>query len=162
MKLRFVEGGGLDSKIIRYTSRCRWSHVEAVSDDESRTFGAQLRGGVQWRLDEDPVYSNVVAFDCYELEASPSEESKFWNFLASQDGKPYDWRAIVSFGLGSRDWREDDSWFCSELQARALEVAGLLTLPLDIPVWRITPRDLWVLVAGMEQFEKEALAVNQT
>lgn len=157
MKLRFVEGGGLDSKVIRYTTRCRWSHVEALSGDESRTFGAQLAGGVQWRSTKDPVYGGVVAFDCYELEASADQEAKFWNFLAAQNGKPYDWRAIVSFSLGTRDWREDDSWFCSELQARALEVAGFLTLPTDIPVWRITPRDLWVLVAGMQPTENERL-----
>ena len=147
MKLRFVEGGAFDSKIIRWDSRCRWSHVEAVSP--SATFGAQLKGGVKWRRYWDNAYRHVVGVEVVSIPATDDQEFKFWSFLQSQNGKPYDWRAIVSFGLGTRDWREDDSWFCSELQARALEVAGLIKLPTDIPVWRITPRDVWVLIAGI-------------
>jgi hypothetical protein len=70
--------------------------------------------------------------------------------MSEQDGKPYDWRAILGFGMGERDWRVPDSWFCSELQARALEVAGILNFPADVPMWRITPRDLWLLVTQLK------------
>lgn len=144
MKLRFVEGGALDSKIIRYTTRCRWSHVEAISGDG--TFGSMLNGGVRWR-DEGKDYPNMVDGETVEILATPPAESAFWAFLLNQEGKPYDWRAILGFGLGERDWRQDDSWFCSELIARALEVCGIIDLPVDVPVWRITPRDVWLLVA---------------
>jgi hypothetical protein len=149
MKLRFVEGGAFDSRIIRWDSRCRWSHVELLDCGDQKTFGAQLNGGVRWRGIDDLCYKQAVAYETREIRCERAVEDVFFKFLLAQDGKPYDWRAIVSFGLGSRDWREDDSWFCSELQARALEVAGLLKLPDDIPVWRITPRDLWVLIAGI-------------
>lgn len=149
IKLRFVEGGAWDSKIIRYDSRCRWSHVEVLSEDGSLTFGAQLQGGVRWRSVKDACYNRALNYQVIELLATPAQHKAFWDFLLAQNTKPYDWRAIASFGLGERDWRENDSWFCSELQTRALECASLIHLPEDIPVSRITPRDLWVLIAGL-------------
>jgi hypothetical protein len=152
MILRFVEGGGIDSRVIRYTTRCRWSHVEAMGGNTDNppnmTYGAMLKGGVKWRFVTDPVYHHAVAVETVNIAASSDQEAAFWAFLAEQEYKPYDVRAIVGFGLGERDWREEDSWFCSELQVRALEVAGLVKLPDDIPVWRITPRDVWLLLAG--------------
>lgn len=146
MKLRFVEGGGWDSKIIRWDTRCRWSHVEAFWDPY--TVGAMLNGGVKKRTLDDSSYFRATAYQVVEIAADPAAERIFWNFIWSQVGRPYDWRAIASFGLGSRDWALDDSWFCSELQVRALQLAGILNLPLDIPVCRITPRDVWLLLAG--------------
>jgi len=148
MILRFVEGGAWDSKVIQYSTRCRWSHVEALGPDG--TFGAMLKGGVRWRKLYDASYRGALHVEVQEIACSAFAEAEFWQFLQEQNGKPYDWRAILSFGLGERDWREEDSWFCSELLCRALEVAGLLELPGDIPVSRITPRDLWILVAGLK------------
>jgi hypothetical protein len=98
----------------------------------------------------DASYRGALHVEVQEVVCSACAEAEFWQFLQEQNGKPYDWRAILSFGLGERDWREQDSWFCSELLCRALEVAGLLELPDDIPVWRITPRDLWILVTGLK------------
>ena len=154
--MRFVEGGQFDSLVIRYATRCRWSHVEAISTGfharsfNGMTFGAMLFGGVGWRSQNSAAYRGVVGYELKTIRATADEESAFWEFLFAQDGKPYDWRAIVGFGLGERDWREADSWFCSELQARALEVAGLLRLPKDVPVWRITPRDVWLMTASLQ------------
>lgn len=143
--LRFIEGGKfIPSGIIEYATRCQWSHVEAIGAEG--TFGAQLRGGVIWRRLHDNAYRGAKNVEICTLDCTGPQANLFWNFLLDQLNKPYDWRAIVGFGFGRRDWREDDSWFCSELQVRALEVAGLLKLPADIPMWRITPRDLWLLV----------------
>lgn len=149
LTLRFVEGGGWDSKIIRWDTRCKWSHVEFYDEFTGVTLGAMLDGGIKRRMLCDSEYRHTVSDSYLDIHVTPYQFTNYKRFLDCQLGKPYDWRAIVSFGLGQRDWREDDSWFCSELQARGLEVAGILKLPDDIPVWRITPRDLWVLVAGM-------------
>lgn len=146
MKLRFVQGGGWDSKIIQWDTRCRWSHVEAYYG--GTTLGAMLKGGVQRRPLTDPAYRRAAAFQIVDIVATPEQNKIFDDFNVGQLGKPYDWRAIASFGLGSRDWTLDDSWFCSELQVRALHRAGILQLPFDIPVCRITPRDVWLLLAG--------------
>jgi hypothetical protein len=151
IQLRFVEGGGWDSKVIRYTTRCRWSHTEALSEDGQKTFGAQLRGGVKWRLLADKCYRQATAYQTVQIPVAAEQYTRFWQFLTAQDGKPYDWRAILAFGMGNRDWRLPDAWFCSELDARGLELAGIVVLPKDIPVMRIDPRDLWVLLAGKGQ-----------
>lgn len=146
IQLRFVQGGGWDSKVIRYDTRCRWSHVEAFYGD--RTIGAMLNGGVRARQLNDDSYHKAISYQVVTIAADSFAEDAFNSFLHQQIGKVYDWRAIVGFGLGERDWRHEDSWFCSELQLRALELAKILVLPADIPMWRITPRDLWILLAG--------------
>lgn len=146
IRLRFVEGGGWDSHIIEWDSRCSWSHVEAMLG-ASRTLGAQLIGGVKVRDIDDRIYRKTVRTKVYSIECDADAEEKFTKFMFSQNGKPYDWRAIISFELGVRDWREEDSWFCSELCSRGLELAGLLRLPNDLPVWRLTPRDLYMSLA---------------
>jgi hypothetical protein len=70
---------------------------------------------------------------------------KIYTNLYSQIGKPYDWRGVVAFGLGDRDWRDNSAWFCSELQVWATEAAGFFKRPLNIPFDRLSPRDQWLL-----------------
>lgn len=64
--------------------------------------------------------------------------------VRSQIGKPYDWTGFGGFVFRSRNWQEDDSWFCSELVAWAFEQGGS---PLFTPgiSWRITPQHLYQL-----------------
>lgn len=71
---------------------------------------------------------------------------KWLEFLMSQLGKPYDYEAIWGFLL-NRDWREPDSWICSELQARALEVAGIVPC-LYLACNKITPVALALAVSA--------------
>ncbi len=59
-------------------------------------------------------------------------------FAHAQVGKPYDYTAIAGF-LARRDWREDDSWFCSELQAAAFEAGRRPLLNPTISINRISP-----------------------
>lgn len=153
--LRFVSGGGWDSKVIQWHTCSQWSHVENYDGMHAETFGAMLDGGVKWRKLDDAQYKNAVAIKIFPLQVSDLEYKLYRDFLREQNNKPYDWRAIVSFGFGGqtfhpRNWREDDSWFCSELICRALEVAGVLKLPQDIPASFVTPRDVWALIAGLK------------
>jgi hypothetical protein len=148
IELRFVDGDQLiPSGVIKYLTRCDWSHVEAITGQ--LTYGAQLAGGVRWRTTQDPCYDRLAKTELVELQSTDRQFTKFWDFMGSQLNRPYDWRAILSFGLGERDWRAEDSWFCSELVIRALEVAELVSLPASLPVDRITPRDVWLLARGL-------------
>ena len=128
--------GGL---LIRYGTRCDWSHVDAVLPD-GRLLGARISGGVQIR---EPGYEKFAATRRMAIETDLAND--IYANLYSQIGKPYDWRAIIAFGLGDRDWREEDSWFCSELQIWAVEKAGFFSRQLDIPTDRLSPRDQWLL-----------------
>lgn len=62
-------------------------------------------------------------------------------FLESQVGKKYDWLALIALPF-RRNWQAPHKWFCSELAAKALQLAGA-NLPGRIPSGRVTLRDLW-------------------
>ena len=50
--------------------------------------------------------------------------------------------------VAGRDWRETDSWFCSELIAAALVACGWFPTPLAADFAKITPRDMLLIVSG--------------
>lgn len=146
--LRFVQGTAWDSRIIEWQTRAWCSHVESFAyRNELSTIGALFKDGVRLRGVHDACYKGISREETVRLRCKDWQYEKFHEFLRAQLGKPYDWRAILSFAFGNRDWQEPDSWFCSELQAAALVYAGLLhiTLPAD----RLTPRDLYLLVMNL-------------
>ena len=141
---QFATESGLASAFIRFGTRCDWSHVDAVMPDGT-LLGARIEGGVQVR---SPSYGKFSKLQRYKIETDRSE--LFYEALKSQIGKPYDWRAIIGFGLGDRDWQETDSWFCSELQVWAMLQAGFFEnagfqKELLIQTDRISPRDQLLL-----------------
>ncbi|MGO9998991.1 MAG: hypothetical protein ACLPKW_14805 [Acetobacteraceae bacterium] len=148
IRLRFVYNSDWSSKAIALFSRGWPSHVDAMLPD-GRLLGARsdliggMPRGVQARPgDYDPgAHSEVIS-----LDADPRTEHNFYAFLHTQIGKPYDWRAIVAFAF-DRVWRNPDAWFCSELQAAALEAAGYFFAPLSERANKITPRDLLLVTS---------------
>lgn len=163
--VRLVEGAGWDSKLIELHTSCRWSHFEYIiprSDGRLFTFGAQLKGGVKERPWNDPCYKLLAAFQLYRVKCTEEQYAKHFDFLLKQNKKPYDWRAIfVNFGLG-RNWREQDSWFCSELGAADFEHIGLLRYPECMPVNWITPASMYHVLNTMAHYGLvEDLGVHQ-
>jgi len=68
----------------------------------------------------------------------------FYDFLYEQCGKKYDYWSLIAYAA-NRDWRADDSWFCSELIAAGLEVSGYFPYRLSNDVNKISPSDLLLL-----------------
>lgn len=154
MQIRFVRGTGWDSKVIEWGSRSWTSHVELYfpttpETRADRTFGAQLDGGVKWRYTSDPCYAKTRRTETWEHFLNYDQCRRVEDVMAATSGRPYDWRAIVSFAFGERDWRETDSWFCSEFVALVLEKTNLVKFPANIPSDRITPRDIYLLFTGL-------------
>jgi hypothetical protein len=81
------------------------------------------------------------------VPASEEQARRWRRFFAAQLGKPYDWRAILGF-LFNRDRRQDDWWICSELQARALEVAGIAA-DFYLAANKITPVALALAISAI-------------
>lgn len=146
ISLRFVSGGGWDSKLIEWETWSKWSHVEIVSGPNV-TLGAMLKGGVIYRHFSDAVYRNARSTQRVEVPLSPDQEKLFWEFAHAQIGKPYDKLAIVGFAF-RRDWRDPSKWFCSEYVTRCLEYSGWLYLPRSIPVNRISPALTFMLICS--------------
>lgn len=138
--LRFItEKYSLESFLIRIGTRSPFSHVEFVrcagfKDVPIDTFGARVSGGVKVRPYDYCKPSKEMWFTAPNIQHA-------YEWALTQVGKPYDWRAILGFAF-SRDWREEDSWFCSELVCRAFEKTPIPLLNLSVGVWRISPRDL--------------------
>jgi len=74
------------------------------------------------------------------------QEDRFYSFLMSQIDKPYDKMAILGFIVG-RNWKETDSWICSELQAAALEHAGICKF--YVAANKISPDSLALAISAL-------------
>lgn len=157
--LRFVTGNDFISNAIRAGERDGWTtHVEALMPDGT-LLGAHLQGGVLARpmgYDKGTATRELyVEFDAgvdlvkqpgNEPMKSVEKEDAFCAFLRDQLGKPYDLSAIAGLAL-DRDWHAADSWFCSELQAAALEQCGYFT-PLASINSHVSPRDLLLTLSA--------------
>ena len=138
IKLQFVCEAALSSQVIAWFSSGHFSHVDAVLNNgyligaRYDTCGGQLPG-VRIR---PPGYHKFTRRVIMDVPATPAQTKKFYDFMLAQQGKPYDREAIWAF-LFNRDWREDDSWICSEVVSAAGEASVLPRL--FSPVWKITP-----------------------
>ncbi len=135
VKLQFVREPGLASSAIAWFTEGHYSHVDAVNR-HGMLLGARL-DGVRLR---SPDYAYFLRRTVVQLPCTAHQEAEFWTFLEDQLGKPYDRKAIWGFVAG-RDWREDDSWICSELQAAGLEQAKVFG-ELLVNTWKVTPAAL--------------------
>lgn len=154
--IRFVTCGDAISAGIRAAEYGFWaSHTEALMPDGT-LLGAHYDGGVQARprdYDKGKYTKDIIV----TIPTPQEMADKFHAFLRSQIGKPYDVEAIVAF-VAQRDWRKSDSWICSELQAAALEAAGVLEWPLATEVNKITPRDLLLILSGKVKVDAPVVA----
>lgn len=141
---------------IRDLTWSQYSHVEFVLDADwnspallrlaaiynnrkglDLTIGARHSDGVQIRPSD---YEAYPLDDRFLVEVTPEQKQTLIKFVLAQVGKPYDTSAILGI-LAHRDWRRQDSWFCSELVTAAFEAAGAPILYVPSHVNRITPRD---------------------
>lgn len=137
--LQFVSERAFTSEVIGWFSSGHLSHVDAILPDGSLLGARSDRvggrpAGVQIRPSGYLPFDRKVIF---KLPATPRQENLWKSFLLGQLGKPYDKKAIWAFAFG-RDWREQDSWICSELQMAALEACGV-SPSLYLTANKITP-----------------------
>jgi uncharacterized protein YycO len=143
-------GNGIPSRAIAWYSAGHFSHVDLLLPDGTlmgarsdsiggKPPGVQIRPagyGEPWR---ERV---VMTLQCTELQ-----EQSVIAFFMSQEGKPYDHTAIWGFVAG-RDWREEDSWFCSEISAAAIESADIWP-PLYTPRNKVMPAVLATMLSAV-------------
>lgn len=139
INLRFVTEDDIVSCAIRQVTWSPFSHVEFITGP-NECIGAHHAGGVARRpLD----YAKFTAEERYAVSLTDEQRQIGMKWLNEQVGKPYDTTAIFGI-LAHRDWREDDSWDCSEMFTRFFEVAGAPILHAGVPINRITPRDVYL------------------
>lgn len=139
VRLQFVLGSGLSSRAISYFGAGGYSHVDVVLRDGT-LLGArsdEILGIVPGVRIRPQGYEDWKKRTVMTLAVTEQQEKDFLDFVVLQIGKPYDSTAIWGFAAG-RDWREKDSWFCSELAGAATESAGIVPT-LIAPTCKITP-----------------------
>jgi hypothetical protein len=148
--LQFSAQNDFGSELIRRFSHGNYSHVDAVLDDGS-LLGARndvingIPSGVQVRPKD---YASFSAVKQINLETTPECRMWFYDFIHKEIDKPYDESAILGFAI-DRDWREPDSFFCSELIALGLEAAKYFSFALIAPANKLTPSDLLLALSAV-------------
>lgn len=154
--LRFVGGTSLISDTIKRFEYGFWaSHVEAVMPDGT-IISADMDNGVA----QFPLDYNKGNFDrelYVSITATKDQTAKFYGFIRSQLGKPYDIKAVLGIGLG-RDWRDDRQWFCSELDTAGLCACGIFPAHLADDLNHVTPRDLILILSGRDDVSMSSVA----
>ena len=141
--IQFAQGTDLGAKAIEWYGHETYSHVDSVLPD-GRLFGARSDNvggappGVQAR---EPSYLGSEKVFRVELATTADETVKYYDWLWTQVGKPYDKQGILGF-IVDRDWRDPNTWFCSELVAAGLEYCEYFPYPLAAITNKITPGDL--------------------
>ena len=137
---QFVGSGGWQSALIKIKGGGPFSHVDLVLPDGS-LLGARsdkimsIPSGVQVR---PPDYERWERVERISVEVTPEQYSKAMGFAFDQVGKPYDYISIFGF-LVNRNWRDEDAWFCSELQIAIIERADVFKFPLMVKANKIDP-----------------------
>jgi uncharacterized protein YycO len=146
----------IGSKLIEWFSHSPYSHVDTVMPNGT-LLGARsdkimgVPPGVQIRpasyvLAEHDLITRVV------IPCTDAQQKKYYQFVTSQIGKPYDKTAIFAFVV-NRDWTEDDAWFCSELNSAGTMACGLFK-HLSQPHNKIDPGDLFFLISSIVDIKK--------
>lgn len=138
IKLFYADNPGITSKLIRLFTWSEWSHVAIVDGDViiEATGGKGVIATPLLQAQQDAKLWRLEEYPCLDADAIIAA-------ARSQIGKPYDRTAILGI-LFSRDWQEDDSWFCSELVAYSFQKGGRKLFRRDT-LNRITPEHLWML-----------------
>jgi len=151
MILRFVEQPpGLFKRLIglaQYGSKL--GHVDAVTPDGTY-IGAHLRGGVQ---ELRPGYDAGFKRELFvNLRAPAEQDAVFFAFLRSHLGEPYDPISVLYFWgpFASFNWHDPGAWECAQFIGTALIACGWLPVNKEVPVGRLTPRDLYWLTSTLQ------------
>lgn len=150
IRLQFSRQAGIASGAIAWFSSGNLSHVDAMLPDGS-LLGARSDavGGQPPGVRIRPQgYAKFAVRVIMEIPCGSFRERTFYAFLHSQKGKPYDKKAIWAF-VANRNWRDQDSWICSELQASAGEVAGIWP-KLYLAANKITPVALALVASAVK------------
>lgn len=132
--IEFSTGGGMISRLIRWFTWGRWSHVAIRMPEGDVIEAKEFRGVIR----REVTYEQK---EIVSVTVTPEQYAVFETALRSQLGKSYDWRAILGF-VFRRDWERTDYWICSELVAWALKQANVNVV--HEKRWRIDPTALYM------------------
>lgn len=139
--LFFTTTNSLLSRIIRFRTLARFSHVQIVTkvrEDNLEVISADAQG-VVCRDVRPEEWNNFAILTCPEM--LDVERDNVVKFCFSQIGKKYDFVGLAGFLLYKSF--TNDSWFCSELAYIAYKKAGI-RLQRRVKKDFMSPRDTYI------------------
>jgi len=138
--LRFSGSRSLESLAVKAYTWSWASHCETVllRNGNHVLYGALPSTGVNYRPYDSTAGEHVEE---YKIQMTTDVTDQVTQNLLSQQGKPYDYTAILAFAM-HRNWGDDHAkWFCSELIVWAFAKANFSILRTE-HLNRVSPRDL--------------------
>jgi hypothetical protein len=131
------------SRLIRWQTRSVYSHAAFYDFRTGLIFEAWSKGGVQGWIDPAKHHTPGTEIDFFRLrqDLTPDEVRTLDLYLATQQGKPYDYLGVLRFLTRTAPRRPDSAWFCSELVYQALLIVGR-TLFVRVDPYKIAPAHL--------------------
>lgn len=162
LTVQYSTGTAWQSEAIRRLCHSQYSHVDLVipgvgllgasgPDKSVKAFDSH------WIPAPDPGGVQIRPFNPWPYKEPPKQirlqvpemiEAQVYALARSQIGKPFDNSALYDFlsaDPGSRDWRDQDKWFCSELVVWCCETCGMFPYKLISAKNRISPADSLLL-----------------
>jgi uncharacterized protein YycO len=137
----FSKSNAIGSKIIRAVEWGEWSHCAYLHPQKMLVVEAVWPEGV--RVIPFSEWLEVGHKTAWAKKTRNDLTHAVWERAASQKGKPYDSTGVLGLGF-HRDWQEDDSWWCSELNEWAAQTEGFGVYDPE-QMHRIGVKDRWRL-----------------
>jgi hypothetical protein len=152
---QLVRGRGFFSRTVGWFGAGYYSHIDVITPQNMlRGARSDVLGGIRAGYEDRPqAYERWAACTRYTIEVPLGTWVKYWEFSDAQLHKPYDKHGLIDSFVFGRDWREDDSWWCSEEVAANGEYAGLWVIPLEKK--KVTPGDCADLFIGKQAAVEE-------
>lgn len=125
VKIHFYKGRHPFSYIIRLRTFSAYSHVAIQIGDI--IYEAKEGAGVVMSIAKKKKPESLVK--TVTIDVLPETLQKGIDWVKKQEGKKYDYWAILLFSGLPRPYEVDDSWFCSELASVFLYKIGKLKKP---------------------------------
>lgn len=150
IRLRFVEGSGLESDAIEWREGTVMpvvpSHTEAVRAD-GKYVGQHASGGMQAR---DPGYDAPFKGEAFvDLPCTQEQHDAFYAALDAAIGEPYDMEAIVGFAIPGHHHVKFHAICSAKMFLLLRDVADWFPshCPVAVPAHCIDPRDLLLMIS---------------
>jgi uncharacterized protein YycO len=141
-------GTSLFSRLIRWFSRSKYSHVSVWFVDLTVSYGGYVIESLEPKgvrvcpahLYREARRDGRITLYAPRTPLSQAERDAMERAMREQMDKPYDWTGVFRF-LTRKRHAQDETWFCSELVAYAFTKAGR---PLfeQTEWWEVTPGDI--------------------
>ena len=124
MIIAAYKGRSLISKLIKWQTRGKYSHVAVMLSDNEiiEAWHSPARVRVIHSLSEG--HKPGTPIDLFEVKTTPAQDKSIRHFLRSEVGKKYDFAGVARF-LSRRSKDNADKWFCSELAFSAFRSADI-------------------------------------